>query len=227
MQIFVRHCFFSNASQNKKRPDNFDRQELLNKLVASLSNNDTLTVVLDDAHRKLGELHFTEMLECNRIIIKGGTEASSFAALLKHIQSLKLHDDEIVVFLEDDYLVKTGWQHAIKAALDIADYATGYDHPDKYDASMYHDLVSKLYLINGVHLRTTPSTTNSYACKVKTLKHDWLVHEQYSNPQLFQITNDHAKFLHLWTIYRNRPCLVSTLPAFWSHEEKNMQCLLD
>jgi hypothetical protein len=130
---------------------------------------------------------------------------------------LKWPDEDIVVFLEDDYLFNKNWIQYIKEGLQFADYVTLYDHPDKY-TNMYSTLVSKLFK-GTIHWRTTPSTTNSYACLIKTLRDDYDIH--WSFCQGNGVTLDHQKFLSLWKLGKS---LISSIPAFWSHEEMFMQC---
>ena len=226
MYIFVRHCFLSDNSVGKRRPASFDRRALFRTLQATLRKQDRLFVLLDAAKGKPGEQHFTEADYGYVTRFQGGTDAKSFAQVLQTVQTMFRNDDitqdDVLVFLEDDYAVKQGWQGALEAGLRVADYVTLYDHPDKY-TSLYQDLVSKVYKVDTFHFRTTPSTTNSYACTARTLLRDMAVHERSCDSNISSITNDHGKFLQLWSQGRS---LVSSIPAFWSHEEEGMQACI-
>ena len=99
-----------------------------------------------------------------------------------------------------------------------ADYYTLYDHPDKYWLPMYEELQSKIIATPSVHWRTTPSTTNTYACRFKTLKQHFDIHVQYCD-LVAKWTKDHDKFTHLWSIGSN---IVSCIPGYSTHVEGNM-----
>ena len=80
---------------------------------------------------------------------------------------------------------------------------------------MYEDLQSKIIATSSVHWRTTPSTTNTYACKLKTLKKHFDIHVQYCD-LIEKWTKDHDKFTHLWNIGSN---LISCIPGYSTHGE--------
>lgn len=162
--------------------------------------------------------HFVENSEEITIHkFQGGSERASFLFCLEFVKSQGWNDEDIIVFLEDDYKVAHGWDFYVKDGLKYADYVSLYDHPDKYSRA-YEDLNVKLYK-GACHWRTTPSTTNSYACKLKTVLADFDTHAKYSLGH--GITNDHFKFLNLWQDGRT---LVTSIPAYWSHEEEGMTC---
>lgn len=225
--ILVRHCFYSKVSEKKERPQNFNRQELFLTLLQSFKEyqNVQLIVILDTANANQN-LHFTEEIQKTStfkfIIHKKqlGNEKASFYETLQYIKSQNLKEEDIVVFLEDDYLIDKNkkWIFFIQEGLQFGDYVTLYDHPDKY-SFVYKNLISKVYKGPLSHWRTTPSTTNSYATKGKTLLEDFHIHSKYSEGN--GVTNDHEKFLTLWN---NNKSLVSSIPALWSHEEQYMTC---
>ncbi len=208
MRVYVRHCKTSNV-QGKERPEGFNRREIFEKLLANTKSQ--ITIILDSK-----EKHWIEDFEVRIIEHDSGSEGKSFLELLDIIKNSDFNDDDIVVLLEDDYLVHKNWEEMIIEGLKFANYVTLYDHPDKY---IYNPMSS---LKQGKYWwRTTPSTTNSYATTYKTLLDDMDIHQEYSK---FPITHDHEKFLHLWSIGRT---LMSSIPAGWSHEEKGMQCNLN
>lgn len=203
MNVLVRHCSFSEASKDKKRPEGFSREELFKTLLKNTKSK--ITVMLDSYDR-----HFTDNFP-NLHRFLGGSERESFSYCLQYAKNL----EGIVVFLEDDYKVSEGWEEYIQDGLKYADYVSLYDHPDKYSN---YNLTSKIFK-GKCHWRTAPSTTNSYACRVQTLLEDFDIHKMYSEGK--GVSNDHMKFLHLWQKGRS---LVTSMPGFWSHEEVGMQC---
>lgn len=227
IHIFLRHCMNSEVSKHKHRPKEFNRETLFEKILHSLTltqDSVELIVFLDtfnDKEMSKGEKHFTqESTRVFKIVQKEcGSEASAFLNLLHHVKEQSYHKDDIIIFLEDDYLVGDTWIDVVKEGLYFAEYVTLYDHPDKY-SSLYANLTSVLFKGSKKHWRTTPSTTNSYAMKFSTLLRDFVIHEEYSRG--VKVTRDHEKFLALW----KTSSLVSCIPGEWSHEEMGMQTLI-
>ena len=206
MHVILRHCSASTVSAHKKRPAGFSRESLFKAL---LPLDADVHIVLDS-----DKPHFCEDATVKLHKQKLGSESASFKACLELAKTFPLEDT--VVFLEDDYKVSKHWLPLITEGLEVAKYVTLYDHPDKYA----QDIISKIYCKPQRHWRTTPSTTNSFATRVSTLVEDMDIHIQYSSGP---VTNDHGKFLHLWSLGRS---LVSCMPAAWSHEEDGMQCVI-
>jgi len=86
-------------------------------------------------------------------------------------------DDDIVYFVEDDYLHIHGSNKLIAEGLRHADYVTLYDHPDKYTKFYDGGETSKVIKTESSHWRYTISTCLTFATTLKTLKEDqeiWL-----------------------------------------------------
>lgn len=225
MHIFIRHCFYSSASVSKTRPEGFDRKEIFGNLLNTMEGKDVY-IVLDEKFRPtIDTKHFTESCPVAHVeCIEAGTEPIAFILQLDLVRRLmkekKWSTNDIIVFLEDDYAVKPGWIDAVQEGLQFGDYVTLYDHPDKYNKDIYPMNPSELYVSKKAHWRTTPSTTNSFACRLSTLLQDITEHVKWSASEHMTFTQDHQKFLSLWSQGRR---LVSSIPSFWSHEEKDMQ----
>ncbi len=213
----VRHCTSSKNSTLKARPPGFDRQALFKLLLENSIGQTSMTVILDSKDND--PLHFTQAIGGEWLQVRRGaygSDAASFRAALYFVLQKDWSDDDIVCFLEDDYLVSKDWIPLIREGLAISDYVTLYDHPDKY-SEQYRNIPCMLYKQPMRHWRTTPSTTNSYAMTVKTLKRDIDIH--FKSCEGVGITRDHSKFLEIW----DRGCrLVSCIPSAWSHEEQGM-----
>ncbi len=152
----------------------------------------------------------------NVIEINEGTESGSFLRMLDYVASKKFHPDTILYFVEDDYLHRPGWLEVLLEGFSIpeADYITLYDHKDKYFAPMYKELKSRLFATNSCHWRETPSTTQTFATRFKTLVRDLPIHQKYSEGR--DISQDHEKFLELG---RQGATLISSIPGFSTHAE--------
>jgi glycosyltransferase involved in cell wall biosynthesis len=219
IRVFQRHCNFSSNSHNKPRPTWFDREKIFDLLISTLDERVEFTAFHDSGNGDI-EDHFLKNKNVNKISKKGGNDAQSFLNLLNYVKEQNYKDDDIIYFLEDDYLHKPGWVDIILEGFEYigADYYTLYDHPDKYFLPMYNDLQSKIIVTPSTHWRTTPSTTNTYACKFSTLKNHFDIHVQYCD-LIEKWTKDHDKFTHLWKIGSN---LISCIPGYSTHVEGNM-----
>jgi hypothetical protein len=219
IRAFQRHCNFSSNSHNKPRPEWFDREKIFDLLVSTLDERVEFTAFHDLGNGDI-ENHFLNHKDVNKISKKGGNDAQSFLNLLNYVIEQKYNDEDIIYFLEDDYLHKPGWVDILLEGFEYigADYYTLYDHPDKYFLPMYDDLQSKIIVTPSTHWRTTPSTTNTYACRFKTLKDHFNIHVQYCD-LIEKWTRDHDKFTHLWKVGSN---LVSCIPGYSTHVEGNM-----
>lgn len=219
IRIFQRHCNFSTNSEHKPRPEWFDREKIFDSLIASLDDRVEFTAFHDSGNGEI-EDHFLASKDVNKVSMKGGNDAQSFLNLLNYVKDQNFDDNDIIYFLEDDYLHREGWIDILSEGFECigADYYTLYDHPDKYYLPMYEELQSKIIVTPSVHWRTTPSTTNTYACRVSTLNKHFDIHVQYCD-LVDKWTKDHDKFTHLWRIGSN---LVSSIPGYSTHVEGNM-----
>lgn len=219
IRIFQRHCNFSTQSAHKPRPDWFDREKIFDSFIATLDERVDYTAFHDSGNGNI-EGHFLSNKDVKKVSMFGGNDAQSFLNVLNYVIEQNYDDNDIIYFLEDDYLHKSGWIDIMLEGFDYigADYYTLYDHPDKYYLPMYEDLQSKIIVTPSAHWRTTPSTTNTYACKLETLKKHFPIHVK-SCDLIEKWTKDHAKFTELWSIGSN---LISCIPGYSTHVEGNM-----
>lgn len=217
LELFVRHCNFSEVSSHKNRLSGFTRQKCHENLLTTLdSKRVNVTYLLDTFHPAEKPHFILDQTTYPVIEIKEGSETGSFLRLLDYVVSLKLHLETIVYFLEDDYLHKEGWVDVLLEGFTIpeASYVTLFDHRDKY-LPMYTDLTSKIFHTKTCHWRTTPSTTNTYAMKFQTLMRDLPTHKQFSLDR--KVSADHEKFLEL---HKQGSVLISSLPGWSTHVEQ-------
>jgi len=159
-------------------------------------------------------------------LVQVGHGAGTFNIALDHAIGktgiLSVSDDEIIYFLEDDYLHKEGSQRIIEDGFELGmDYVTLYDHPDKYlnpieGGNPYCEgraEFTRVYLGNNSHFKLTNSSTMTFAAKVKTLKEDEGVMRSWTNgthPHDFQMFQE---------INKKGRRLVSPLPGYSTHGE--------
>jgi hypothetical protein len=111
-------------------------------------------------------------------------------------KSLSFNDDEIVYFIENDYLHKKDADKILLEGFNVgSNYVALYDHPDKYidGANPLVESggeVTRVMLSNSCHWKLTNSTTMTFASKVKTLRDDESILRKWtqgSYPQYYQM----------------------------------------
>lgn len=105
-------------------------------------------------------------------------------------KALQLPDDEVILFQEDDYIYQSNCLNLIYEGLEMADYISLYDCPDKYlPTSKGGNLqigenvgeLTRVFTTYSSHWKFTNSTTMTFASKVKTLKQDYDIWLKYTN----------------------------------------------
>lgn len=228
---FVRQCNYSANSVNKERPSWYSKERIWqNLLKTSPQMSNDITIIFDGTPNSN---HFLFNYKGKMICKHGGNDAASFRNTLDHVMTLNLKDEDIVYFLEDDYLHLPNWNIVLEEAFKYtnADYVTLYDHPDKYFYKElvpdfgYDKLKSTIFVTPHCHWRTVPSTTNTYAAKYSTLKKHISTHYKWCDPTNSPITLDHLKFLDLGN---QGATLISSIPGWSAHIVTNyMSPLID
>ncbi len=216
IEIFLRQCYHSPNSllPNRNRPEWFSKQlcwdNLIKTIDLSLANINTVY----DTHFGDSNVHPTT----NYYPINCGSEGSSFLATLDIIMERNFPDDTIIYILEDDYLHRENWCKIMLEAFTLnVEYVTLYDHLDKY--FHYPNMLSNILLTDSCHWRTIPSTTNTFACRMSTLKRDIEIHRKYSIGR--EVSDDNAKFLEL------NKTLISPMPGYSTHCDDYLSPIID
>ena len=138
-------------------------------------------------------------------------------------RALTYADDEIVYFVENDYLHKQQSPKVIKEGLSLgASFVSLYDHPDKYlDPSKGGNPYceggaedTRVYLTDSCHWKITNSTTMTFASTVSTLKRTETILRKYTNQGHYP--DDFKMFLDL---REQNELLVTPLPGYATHGE--------
>lgn len=104
--------------------------------------------------------------------------------------------DELIYFVEDDYLHHPSAYKVLMEGQHLGDYITLYDHPDKYTSFYNFGETSKVLKTKSSHWRYTQSTCMTFLTKPKILIEDWNIWEKYtseSHPNDYQIFVDLEK----------------------------------
>ncbi len=227
LHILVRHNVNSPNRKKEIRPEWFSFQKCFDSLSQIHFKDDTTMSIFVDGNYNSENFHvnFTNELPHQIFNVQCGTDASSFLILLDYAKKQydynKWDENDIVYFVEDDYLHLPKWDIILREGIGLLKnvYVSLYDHPDKYFLPMYSELTSKIYLGRYTHWRTTPSCCNTYAMKLSTLIKDFETHELYSLPSKTFDGYDHHKFL---TLGVNGRVLLSPIRGFSTHCENNL-----
>jgi hypothetical protein len=137
-------------------------------------------------------------------------------------KALSWNDDEIVYFVENDYLHKQNAPDILKEGFDLgSSFVALYDHPDKYmeptsGGNPYCEggaEDTRVYLSNSCHWKITNSTTMTLATRVSTLKRcESIIRKHTSGTH----PNDFQMFLEL---RENNELLITPIPGYATHGE--------
>jgi hypothetical protein len=198
LHIFYRHCPTSKLTP-QSRPDWFGYDHCFKNLIDTtaqgrIDGNIVLHIVFDGSPAALRDDAIAPLLfalmetqeGASSVLvhhIEGGNQRAAWRACLGIIGSGEgIADDDLIYLLENDYLHVPDWVERLRelAASPIPwDYATLYDHPDKYpgytdvaDSARYSQLTSQIFCAGSQHWRTTPSSTASYVLRASIYRRD-------------------------------------------------------
>lgn len=127
-----------------------------------------------------------------------------------------------VYFAEDDYVYTKYAPKIIEEGLSIADYSSGYDHPDKYlnfSEGGPNPFISNggeetiVLVTDSSHWKLTNSCCMTFATTIKTIKEDLEIYKKYCvvHPLDFQMFTE--------LIRHKKRKLVSSIPGVSTHGE--------
>ncbi len=172
MRIFYRFCD-KKINLNYKGFTITKQQCFLNFI--KYFNIADIELILDNCKPNAHEWFFEVGINPNKVHYLNLGNRLSFLEQFEIVELLKLPDDEILYFVEDDYLHLENSVKLIKEGLEKVDFVTGYNHLDKFmkGQNPYCDELgehTKVFLTNSSLWKLSNSTTMTFACKVKTLK---------------------------------------------------------
>lgn len=214
----------SSNSYNKKRIKNATKKKCLLNALSVFDSNTHNWELYGDAVNEETQKEIDEILikfpKVKYTKINTGSGAASFNVVLT--EALKKPDEDIIYFLEDDYIWLEGGNGMIEDTLNSgAHYYTSYNHPDKYipppkgnpEVDVDGGYFTKIYNIKGNFYYIVNSTTMTFASKVKTLKDDESILRKHT---IGTYPNDFQMFLEL----RNKgKILLCSINSFSSHSE--------
>lgn len=218
MRIIYR---ISDAGYNKVKPEYINNENCLKNFCNIFFEHiHDINIIADNCSEGTIKMIKKYIDHINIYKTSEGSGAQTFNIALD--KALKYDDEEIVYFVENDYLHKPESEKIIKEGFELgASFVSLYDHPDKYitpenGGNPYcqggaED--TRVYLTDSCHWKITNSTTMTFAAKVKTLKEVEPTLRAYTTgtyPQDFKMFLDLRKQGHL---------LITPLPGYSTHGE--------
>ena len=217
MKIIYR---ISDAGYNKVKPDYINNENCLKNFVYVFGNQN-LEIIADNCSKETLQM-ITKYVHPNKITTASiGHGAGTFNLALD--KALKWNDDEIVYFVENDYIHLPGSAEILEEGFDLgASYMSLYLHPDKFippfaggNPEVENDggYPTKIFRGETQLFGMFNSTTMTFAAKVKTLKEDEPILRKWTNEKH---PNDFQMFLELRA---NGKALLCPLNTFSTHGE--------
>lgn len=222
IEVFLRHCYYSKLQElpDRTRPKWFNKIKVFENFKKTLNSNlVNYTIIYDEYYGSIENTFLAQ--EKNVEIINCGSECDSFLKTLDIIHSRNFEDDQIVYLLEDDYLHRSGWCDIMLEGFTInPSYVTLYD----FEEFNNQDILCKIFSTDRCHWRSIPASTNTFACRYKTLLEDLKIHEKYSSSHAikekegFYFSKDYDKF---WELQKHNRYVISPIPGWSTHCDAN------
>ncbi len=211
----------SDAGYKKEKPDYINNKNcLINALTRFSPDEIDWTIICDNCSENTMDMIYevarTFRLRDEQIKkVSEGNGAATFRIAFNI--ALNYDRDDIVYFLENDYLHRSGSVEALKRAFTKfpdADFVALYDHADKYQSDYFWSIInlkSKICFDGETHWRSANSTTMTFAARISTLKkykRVFLRHTKTAPPR------DYLIFLNM-----TNARLFTPIPSFSTHGE--------
>jgi hypothetical protein len=216
MKIIYR---ISDAGYNKVKPEYINNESCLKNATEVFKDADWYLIADNVSDQTNTMMQKYVPLNCTEYQSVGHGAGTFNLALDK---ALTYNDDDIVYFIENDYLHKHESAKILKEGFELgASFVSLYDHPDKYlDPSKGGNPYcegggedTRVYLTDSCHWKITNSTTMTFAAKVSTLKRVEPIlrkHTSGTHP------NDFQMFLEL---RQQGELLITPIPGYATHGE--------
>jgi hypothetical protein len=216
MKIIYR---ISDGGYNKIKPSYVTKKNVFLHFLKIFKDYD-IYVVADNVSEDTLSFLQTKM-DANKIIRTNLSNAGSFMFSLDFaIKHFPLY--EKIYFCEDDYLYREHAPMIIEEGLEIAEYSSGYDHPDKYINTkeggpnpfiQNGGELTRVKVTSNSHWKMTNSCCMTFASTIKIIKEDYSIfkkHCQTTHPNDFDIFCD---------LYKKGRKLASCIPSVSTHGE--------
>ena len=209
----------SDAGYSKVKPEYINNENCLKNATEVFKDADWL-VIADNVSQGTDNMIQKYVPKSNIYYASKGSGAETFNLALD--TALTYDDEEIVYFIENDYVHRSGSQKVLEEGIELgASFVCLYDHPDKYlDPSRGGNKYcqggaedTRVYLTKSSHWKITNSTTMTFAAKVKTLRQVEPILRKHTTGTY---PRDFDMFLELRD---NNRILISSIPGYSTHGE--------
>jgi hypothetical protein len=215
MKIIYR---ISDSGYNKIKPIYIDNERCLKNFCNAFS--DDILIIADNCSGATINMINNYIDPSNIIKVSVGNGAETFNLALD--KALQWDDEEIVYFVENDYLHDPIAAKILTEGFNLgASFVSLYDHPDKYiDPSNGGNPYceggaeeTRVYLTQSCHWKLTNSTTMTFAAKVSTLKRTESILRKHTS-------GTHPFDFNLWIDMRTiNELLITPIPGYSTHGE--------
>jgi hypothetical protein len=211
------HIFYSHynvtGTDNKFRPNWFNYEKcFVNLLNTTKDKNVDIHVVMDGKIEDNWIKKYKDKYIAHEI--KAGNCNDAAIKIFEIILKLNtIGDKDLIYILENDYLHTDDWTDKVSDIFETfsgLSYVSLYDASDKYSAPMYDDLISKIFVTNTSHWRTTPSTCGSFITTKKVLTEDYNEQSGITIPP-----GDHHKWV--WLNENKGRFVLTPMPGLSTH----------
>jgi len=216
MRIIYR---ISDAGYNKVKPEYINNENCLKNATETFKDADW-SIIADNVSEDTDNMIQKYVTRSSIEYVSVGHGAGTFNLALD--EALTYDDEEIVYFIENDYLHKPNSQKILEEGFELgAPFVALYDHPDKYlDPSRGGNPYcqggaedTRVYLSDSVHWKITNSTTMTFAAKVSTLK-------KYEDTLRNFTNGTHPNDFQMFLSLRDQAGLLLTpIPGYSTHGE--------
>ena len=216
MKIIYR---ISDAGYSKVKPDYISNEKCLANATSVFKGADW-SIIADNVSEETNNMIQKYKSRDHIDYASVGHGAGTFNLALD--EALNYNDEEIIYFIENDYLHKPESHKIQEEGFSLgASFVSLYDHPDKYlDPSRGGNPYcegggesTRVYLTDSCHWKLTNSTPMTFSTKVSTLKRVEPILRKYTNSTH---PNDFQMFLELG---EKGESLITPLPGYSTHGE--------
>jgi hypothetical protein len=220
MRCFLRFSDETNGGKPKPRPEGFSKRACFENFLATFGS-DGVHVIADRVKPETEAWLRSKGVDVHATGFGNGGE--SFIHAIDLALGSASDESEAIYLVEDDYLHLPGSREILEEGLEFGDYATLYDHPDKYmDGPRANPLirgrseVTRLYRSRSVHWKLTNSTTLTFATRVACLRADYAAYRKFCGGVR---SRDFAMFTQLRRrrLFSRGRTIASSVPGLSTH----------
>jgi len=211
----------SDTGYNKVKPDYINNETCIkNFRNVFFDHIYNIHVIADNCSDSTIELVKKYIVPDNIEKVSIGHGAGTFNLALD--RALNCDDNEIVYFVENDYLHKPYAPRILQEGFELgASFVSLYDHPDKYLDPSYGGNPyceggaeeTRIYLTKSAHWKITNSTTMTFASTVKNLKLNESILRKWTS-------TSHPNDFEMWLDLRAAgQILITPIPGYSTHGE--------